>query len=54
MRPTRITQELIEENVRMGHWDSSVIIDFWDSNAARFPDVEAITDEDARYIHGLM
>jgi non-ribosomal peptide synthetase component E (peptide arylation enzyme) len=39
---------MIDEYLRMGWWDSSLISDFWDRNASLYPGVEAIVEEDSR------
>jgi len=44
-RPIRFTQEMIDEYVTLGYWDSSLISDSWERNAALYPDEEAIVEE---------
>jgi non-ribosomal peptide synthetase component E (peptide arylation enzyme) len=39
---------MIDEYVRRGYWDSSLISDFWDRNAVLHPDKEAIVEEERR------
>lgn len=48
MKPTRFTEQMISEYVRMGYWDSSLISDFWDRNAVLNPHKEALVEEDRR------
>lgn len=48
MKPTRFTQEMIDEYGRKGWWDSSLISDFWDQNAVLSPHQEAIVEEQTR------
>lgn len=48
MKPSRFTQQMIDEYVKKGYWDFSLISDFWDRNAALYPDEQAISDEGAR------
>jgi non-ribosomal peptide synthetase component E (peptide arylation enzyme) len=48
MRPTRFTEEMVDEFVRKGYWDSTLISDYWDQNAVLYPDEEAIVDENVR------
>ncbi len=49
-RPMRFTPEMIDEYVALGYWDSSLISDFWDRNAALYGDDEAIVEEDTKVI----
>src|SRR4030067_2773861 len=48
MRPTRFTKEMVDEYLRKGYWDSTVISDYWDQNAVLYPNEEAIVDENVR------
>lgn len=48
MKPSRFTAEMIDEYIKMGYWDSSLISDYWDRNAALYPDEVAISEEDNR------
>jgi non-ribosomal peptide synthetase component E (peptide arylation enzyme) len=48
MRPTRFTKEMVDEYLRKGYWDSTVISDYWDQNAILYPDKEAIVDVNVR------
>jgi non-ribosomal peptide synthetase component E (peptide arylation enzyme) len=48
MKPTRFTEEMVDEYVRKGYWDSTLISDYWDQNAALYPNEEAIVDENVR------
>lgn len=48
MKATRFTEEMIDEYVRQGYWDSSLISDYWDQNAVLYPNEEAIVDGKVR------
>lgn len=48
VKPTRHTSELIEEYIAKGYWRPEVVTDFWDRNAALYPDREAIVDSRTR------
>jgi cyclohexanecarboxylate-CoA ligase len=48
MKPSRFTEQMIAEYVRIGYWDPSLVSDYWDQNAALYPDEEAIVDENIR------
>lgn len=48
VKPSRHTPQLIEEYVTRGYWHPEAITDFWDRNAALYPDKEAIVDSRAR------
>jgi non-ribosomal peptide synthetase component E (peptide arylation enzyme) len=48
MKATRFTEEMIDEYVRQGYWDSSLISDYWDQNAVLHPNEEAIVDGKVR------
>ena len=48
MKPTRFTEEMVDEYVRKGYWDSTLISDYWDRNAVLYPNEEAIVDENVR------
>ena len=45
---TRFSAQVIDEYVRMGYWDSSLISDSWDKNALLYPEEEAIVAGNAR------
>ncbi len=49
MKPTRFTEKVIDEYIRMGYWDSSLISDSWDQNAILYPDKEAISEEHTKF-----
>ncbi len=42
MRPTRYTQEMIEEYTKKGWWNSTTLADIYDQNASLYPEKEAI------------
>ncbi|HOE19266.1 MAG TPA: AMP-binding protein [Syntrophorhabdaceae bacterium] len=48
MKPTRFTQDMIDEYVRMGYWGDNLISDYWDRNAASLPNMVALVEEDVR------
>ena len=48
MKPSRLTEQMIDEFVRRGSWDSSLISDFWDRNGVLYPDKEALVEGDTR------
>ena len=48
MRHDRFTTDTINEYVRMGYWDNSLISDFWDQNALSHPNALAIVEEGSR------
>jgi non-ribosomal peptide synthetase component E (peptide arylation enzyme) len=48
MKPSRFTEQMIAEYVRMGYWDPSLISDYWDRNAVLYPNEEALVDENVR------
>ena len=43
-RASRYTKEMIEEYVKAGYWTRELTVDFWDRNAALYPDEEALVD----------
>ena len=47
-RPTRITQEMIDEYTARGYWDARSIADILKKNAEQFPDKEALVDSERR------
>jgi non-ribosomal peptide synthetase component E (peptide arylation enzyme) len=44
MRPVRYDENEIEKYVRDGHWDHSILPDYWEANAKKWPDKEALVD----------
>ncbi|MDD5206184.1 MAG: AMP-binding protein [Desulfobacterales bacterium] len=48
-KPTRLTQEMIEEYVAKGLWVHKTIPDLLKQNAERFPHKEALVDSERRY-----
>jgi non-ribosomal peptide synthetase component E (peptide arylation enzyme) len=48
MKSSRFAAEMIDEYVKLGYWDSSLISDYWDQNAKLYPDNVAISEEDNR------
>jgi non-ribosomal peptide synthetase component E (peptide arylation enzyme) len=47
-KPTLYTQEQIEEYTAQGLWTTATIAGFWDRNAAKYPNREAIVDSRIR------
>ena len=47
-KPTRITQEMIDEYTARGYWDERSIADILKKNAERFPEKEALVDSERR------
>jgi non-ribosomal peptide synthetase component E (peptide arylation enzyme) len=45
---TRFPEQIIDEYVGKGHWDSTIISESWDENAVLYPDDEAIIEEHRR------
>jgi non-ribosomal peptide synthetase component E (peptide arylation enzyme) len=48
MKASRFNREIIDEYVKAGYWDTSLISDFWDRNARERPDAMALVEDDAR------
>jgi len=44
MKPTRFTQEQMEEFVKQGYWGKPSVSDLWIDNASKYPDKEALAD----------
>ncbi len=44
MKPIRYDESEIEKYLEQGHWEKSILPDYWESNAARWPDKEALVD----------
>jgi non-ribosomal peptide synthetase component E (peptide arylation enzyme) len=44
MRPVRYDENEIGKYVRDGHWDHSILPDYWEANAKKWPDKEALVD----------
>jgi len=47
-KPTRLTQEMIEEYTARGYWDQRGITDILKQNVEKFPDKEALVDSERR------
>jgi non-ribosomal peptide synthetase component E (peptide arylation enzyme) len=41
---SRYTKEMVDQYVRDGYWTRELTVDFWDRNAALYPDEEALVD----------
>jgi non-ribosomal peptide synthetase component E (peptide arylation enzyme) len=44
VKPIRYDQSETEKNLREGHWDKTILPDYWDRNARKWPDKEALVD----------
>lgn len=44
MKPIRYDPKEIEKNLKEGYWDKTILPDYWDRNAEKFPDKEALVD----------
>ena len=44
MKPIRYDPKEIERYLKQGYWEQSTLSDYWDSNAAKWPDREALVD----------
>jgi non-ribosomal peptide synthetase component E (peptide arylation enzyme) len=44
VKPIRYDQEETEKNLREGYWDKTILPDYWDRNARKWPDKEALVD----------
>jgi len=49
MKPTRYTPELIEKYSKKGYWDSLTLSHYWDINAKKYPEQEAVVDSRGRF-----
>jgi non-ribosomal peptide synthetase component E (peptide arylation enzyme) len=47
-KPTRLTQDMIDEYKKRGVWDDVPIADILEGNAERYPDKEAVVDSETR------
>ena len=44
MKPIRYDEKEIEKYVREGYWKNTILPDYWEGNAERWPDMEALVD----------
>jgi non-ribosomal peptide synthetase component E (peptide arylation enzyme) len=44
MKPVRYDQEEIERNLKQGYWDKTILPDYWDRNARKWPHKDALVD----------
>ncbi|MBK5100549.1 MAG: AMP-binding protein [Desulfobacteraceae bacterium] len=44
MKPVRYDQDEIERNLKQGYWDKTILPDYWDRNARKWPHKEALVD----------
>ena len=44
MKPIRYDKKEIDKNLEKGYWDSSILPDYWEGNAKKWPDKEALVD----------
>lgn len=47
-KPTRFTQEMIDEYMSKGYWTVETTAEIWDKNAQLYPDQEALVDSRSR------
>ncbi len=47
-KPTRLTQDMIEDYIRLGYWDELSVSDILRRNAERYSDKEAVIDSETR------
>src|SRR3972149_11389122 len=43
-KPVRFTAEMFAHYEKVGYWTRETLADFWDKNAAQYPDCEALVD----------
>src|SRR5512139_3228737 len=48
VRPSIYTQEEIDQFIAHGYWDRANSLDFWEQNADKYPDDEAVVDSKSR------
>ena len=44
MKPIRYDREEIKRNLKEGYWDKTILSDYWDKNAKKWPNKEALVD----------
>jgi non-ribosomal peptide synthetase component E (peptide arylation enzyme) len=44
MKPIRYDQKEIEKNLKEGYWDKTILSDYWEKNAKKWPDKVALVD----------
>jgi non-ribosomal peptide synthetase component E (peptide arylation enzyme) len=44
MKPVRYDQEEIERNLKQGYWDKTILPDYWERNARKWPHKDALVD----------
>jgi non-ribosomal peptide synthetase component E (peptide arylation enzyme) len=44
MKPIRYDRDEIDRNLKEGHWDKTILPDYWDRNAKQWPNKEALVD----------
>jgi non-ribosomal peptide synthetase component E (peptide arylation enzyme) len=44
MKPIRYDREEIKRNLKEGYWDKTILSDYWDRNAKKWPNKEALVD----------
>lgn len=47
-KPTRLTQDMIDDYIRLEYWDELSIPDILRRNPERYPDKEAVVDSETR------
>ncbi len=48
MKPTRYDEKEIEKYLSEGHWEYTILPDWWEWNAKRFPNREAVVDPEGK------
>jgi len=48
VRPSIYTQEEMDQFIAHGYWDRASCLDFWEQNANKYPDDEAVVDSKSR------
>ena len=44
MKPVRYDEDEVERYVKGGYWENTILPDYWEWNARRWPDKEALVD----------
>jgi len=44
MKPIRYDQKEIDKNLKEGYWDKTILSDYWENNAKKWPDKVALVD----------
>lgn len=46
MKPIRYDEKEIEKYMSQGYWENIILPDYWERNAERWPDKEALVDSE--------